>query len=369
MDARHLLKLLEEVARLPTAPFHEGAVMSYATDFCEARGIAVRRDRCGNLVLRAGPEDGRTSLALSAHMDHPGFEITDTSSALVKARWMGGIEPEYFPGARVRVFSTPPTTGVCVKTELHEERRRVETMYLDLDEEVREGDLGTWNVLEWDIEGPSVHTRAADDLVGCASVLATLAVLARDGNGLTAWGLLTRAEEVGFLGALGAMTTRVLPPGTPIVSVDCSKELSSARPGRGPVVRVGDENGVFDATLCRYLWEIAEDVHDRYPDFSWQRALMDGGTCEATPYGLFGHPATGVAIPIGNYHNRGEGRTLAAETVHLGDFFGAVTLLVEAARHYPERSETILDAWRDRLVAEARDGVRRLAGDGLAGEG
>jgi len=368
MDARRLLKLLEDTARRPTARFHEGEVMGFASDWAAACGVHTQRDRCGNLVLRAGPEDGRPSLAFTAHMDHPGFEITDTDSALVQARWMGALEPEYFPGAKVRVFSDPPTSGVCVRTEQESGRRRVETMFLDLEDEVRVGDLGMWNVLEWDIEGAVVHTRAADGLVGCAAVLATLAVIARDGGNTTAWGLLTRAQEVGFLGALGAMTTRALPPGVPVVSLDCSKERTSGRQGRGPVVRVGDRAGVFDSTLCRYLWEVAEGIGERYSDFAWQRALMDGGTCEATPYGLFGHPATGIAIPIGNPHNRGEEkRSLAAETVHLDDFFGAVTLMVEAARQAPDRYAGVMDAWRDHLVSEAREGVRRLANDGLSG--
>lgn len=369
MDARRLLALLEDTARLPTAPFHEGEVLTHATGWAEANGLHARRDRCGNLILRAGPEDGRSSLAFSAHMDHPGFEITDTDGALVQARWMGYLEPEFFPGAKVRVFSDPPTSGVCVRTEQERVRRRVETMFLDLEGDVRVGDLGMWSVLEFNVEGPIVHTRAADDLVGVAAVLAALAIVQQDGDDVTAWGLLTRAEEVGFLGALGAMTTRVLPPGTPVISLDCSQERPTGRLGRGPVIRVGDRSGVFDAALCRYLWETAEAIGEQYSDFAWQRALMDGGVCEATPYCLFGHPAAGIAIPLGHYHNRGEDqRSLAAETIHLGDFFGAVTLMVEATRHYPERGAAVMDAWRDRLVAEAREGVRRLASDGLAGD-
>ena len=368
MDAARLLSLLEQTARLPTAPYHEGEVIAHATDWCEARGIGVRRDPFGNLVLRAGPVGGPATLAFAAHMDHPGFEITDTSGPLVQARWMGGVEPEFFPGAKVWVFSEPPTMGVCVKTELQKERRRVDTMFLDLEGEVRVGDHGTWHVLEWDVEGPLVHTRAADDLVGCAAVLAALTALAADGR-VTAWGLLTRAEEVGFHGALGAMKAGALPEGTPIVSLECSKALPSARQGEGPVIRVGDRSGVFDAGLCRFLEETAKSIHERFDDFVWQRALMDGGTCESTPYGLFGHPTAGLAFPLGNYHNRADdGRRLAAENIHVGDFFGGVTLLVEAARRYPTHGANVLDDQRAAMLERAEAGMRRLANDGLAGD-
>ena len=75
-------------------------------------------------------------VVFAAHMDHPGFEISDVSGALTEAKWMGGVEPDYFPGAKVKVFSDPPTTGVCVKTELQAERRRVDKMFLDLEGEV-----------------------------------------------------------------------------------------------------------------------------------------------------------------------------------------------------------------------------------------
>ena len=370
MDAARLFELLEATARLPTAPFHEGEVIAHAEEWAAGAGLAARRDAYGNVVLDSVAGKAPT-VVFAAHMDHPGFEISDTSGALIEAKWMGGVEPDYFPGAKVKVFSDPPTTGVCVRTEQHAERRRVDKMFLDLEGDVKVGDSGSWNVPEWHLEGAMLHTRAADDLAGCAAVLGALTALAADG--VPASGLLTRAEEVGFVGALGAMRADSVPGGVPILAIEASKALGRVRQGDGPVIRVGDRNGVFDAALCRFLGDVAESIRERHADFIWQRALMDGGTCEATPYSLFGRPAAGIALPLGNYHNRHEdGRHLAAETIHVADFFGCVVLMVEAARRMADPKAggpgESLTSYRRSLVTRAREGLDRIEGDGLAGD-
>ena len=362
MDAARLLQLLEATARLPTAPFHEGEVIAHAEQWASQWGLVARRDTYGNLLLNT--MSGTTPVVVfAAHMDHPGFEISDTSGALIEAKWMGSVEPDYFPGAKVKVFSDPPTTGVCVRTEQHAERRRVNTMSLDLEDTVKVGDPGSWNVSEWHLEGAVVHTRAADNLAGCAAVLGTLTALAADG--VPACGLFTRAEAIGFAGALGAMRADTVPAGIPILAVEASKTVGRVRQGDGPVIRVGDDQGVFDAGLCRFLGDVAEAIRDRHPDFVWQRALMDGGTCEATAYSLFGRPSAGIALPLGNDHNRhSDGRHLAAETIHLGDFFGSVVLMVEAARRLADAEAAgpgeSLSSHRRTLVGQARTAIERL---------
>ena len=339
-------------------------MIAHCLGWAANNGLTVRRDSYGNVALDsvAGADP---VVVFAAHMDHPGFEISDVSGALVEAKWMGSVEPDYFPGAKVKVFSDPPTTGVCVKTEQFPERRRVDRMFLDLEGPVNVGDSGSWNVPEWHLEGALAHARAADGLAGCAAVLGAVTVLAAEG--VPSCGLLTRAEEVGSIGALGAMCA-----GTPILSIAASKTVGPVRQGDGPVVRVGDKGGVFDAALCRFLGDVATSIKDRHADFEWQRALMDGGTCEATAYSLFGRPSAGLALPLGNHHNRSDdGQRLTAETLHVGDFFGCVVLMVEAARRLadPEAAGPgeSLSAYRRNLVSQARAGLERLEGDPLLG--
>jgi hypothetical protein len=50
---------------------------------------------------------------------------------------------------------------------------------------------------------------------------------------------------------------------------------------------------------------------------------------------LWGYRATGLAIPLGNYHNMGAGDRLRPETVAVRDLATAVDLLESAARNVP----------------------------------
>jgi hypothetical protein len=67
-----------------------------------------------------------------------------------------------------------------------------------------------------------------------------------------------------------------------------------------------------------------------------QRQLMSGGMCEASAAVMLGYRATGLALPLGNYHNQGPESTLAPETIRATDFLTGVALLQEAARLLPE---------------------------------
>jgi endoglucanase len=80
---------------------------------------------------------------------------------------------------------------------------------------------------------------------------------------------------------------------------------------------------------------VAREEQKKDRDFSYQRRVMDGGTCEATPFQLKGYMAGGMAIPLRNYHNQ-SGKVIAPEGVHLRDVEGSVRLLVQTLRRIDE---------------------------------
>ena len=117
-------------------------------------------------------------------------------------------------------------------------------------------------------------------------------------------GLLTRAEEVGFVGAIAHFELdwrkHARRPIVPI-SLETSRTLPNALIGKGPVVRLGDRRTVFDPGYLHILSEVAaQELPGRH-----QRRVMDGGTCEATAAIAWGLPAIGISVPLGNYHNQG----------------------------------------------------------------
>ena len=70
----------------------------------------------------------------------------------------------------------------------------------------------------------------------------------------------------------------------------------------------------------------------------WPRRQMDGGTCEATVFQIFGHPSAALCVALGNYHNMGPRGRIAAETIRLSDLVGLARLLeamLRDDRHAP----------------------------------
>src|SRR5262249_14112773 len=116
-------------------------------------------------------------------------------------------------------------------------------------------------------------------------------------------GLLTRAEEVGFIGAIGhfelGWVQKALRP-VICVSLETSRALPGAEIGKGPVVRLGDRTTVFDSSSLKIFSDLAAKT---LPD-KHQKRVMDGGTCEATAATVYGLPCVGISIPLGNYHNQ-----------------------------------------------------------------
>src|SRR5437879_12415229 len=101
--------------------------------------------------------------------------------------------------------------------------------------------------------------------------------------------------------------------------------------GKGVILRVGDRTSVFNSDGMRFLHSVASGLKRKRRGFQFQRALMSGGTCEATAYQEFGFQTAAVCVALGNYHNCGERGRIAAEFVSCADACGMDDLLVEAA--------------------------------------
>jgi endoglucanase len=330
MSRSELFHLLERLLPLPTAPFHERFVSAFIQYELRKAGLDFTIDEYGNIVAGYG---GEPALACVAHMDHPGFEIVQTSDRTAEASWFGGVDAKYFSGARVVIYDhdsgADRARGVVTKITKNAQGR-VEKMVLHAQGSVAQGDFGTWDLVPFRKQKEWIHTKGADDLVGCAVILTLLKELKKRGrrNGLRA--VFTRAEEVGFIGTLGMIRSGALPRSTKIISVETSKALPGVVLSGGPVIRLGDRGGMFDNRMVLFMDGVARDLQKKERRFGFQRRVMDGGTCEATPYQINGYIAGGIAIPLHNYHNQGRTK-IGAEAVHLRDVEGAVRLLVEMA--------------------------------------
>jgi len=190
-----------------------------------------------------------------------------------------------------------------------------------------------------------------DDLLGAAAILAVLDEIARSRPSTCVWGLFTRAEEEGFLGAFEAIRLGTVPKDADVLSLECSKALPHAPQGGGVIVRVGDRMSIFDPGLTAALEAAATDVKH-------QRRLMDGGACEATAFCAAGYRASGVAVPLGGYHNASDGAPgIVPETVMVDDYLAEVQLLTSLA-HNPDLLQPQGEpAWFASRAAKAKEAL------------
>ena len=319
------------MTHLPTASGLEGAVIGWARSWARRRAdLLLSEDSGGNLLITQKGRHNRDPVLAVAHMDHPAFVVTDVSGRSATFEFRGGVRPEYFDRARVEFATGPGSHGRVTSYDPTTRRGILEAT----GPTPRAGDIARWRLPSRKREG-RLFAPACDDLAGCAAALAALD-RARRRPDLRHFGvLLTRAEEMGFLGAIHAAKTGGIPAQARILSIETSRSSSDAPIGGGPVIRVGDAASVFDHDLTNRVSRAVAGSGLRH-----QRKLMSGGVCEATAFGAYGYQTTGLCLPLGNYHNMGDleeveaGRGQARpmpEEVSLADFHGLVDLLLVAA--------------------------------------
>jgi endoglucanase len=293
MDTAHLLDLARSILAQPTAPFHEDAVRAeICQQLAQCPHVTTEIDSFGNVIARYSRGDHTPRYAFAAHMDHPGF---------VGGEFLGGVPQEYLD-------RKPPTRDF--------------------------GAFAMWDLPAFRFEHSRIYSRACDDLIGCVAIVAMFQELERTGAEGACYGLFTRAEEVGFVGAIQLAKSGRLPRDVTIVSLETSSERGGpGRMGAGVIVRVGDRTAIFDDAATATLTQLAK-LHG----IPFQRCLMSGGTCEATAYQLYGYRSTGLCVALGNYHNCGPDTTIDAEFVSVADVDGLVKLCVAAASA-PEASD------------------------------
>jgi len=351
-------RILSDLLATPTAPFAEHLVLERIERFCDRReGVTAKRDAVGNLLVhvRRGKRKIARPVAITAHLDHPGF-VADamTGKKRLRAFWRGGVPKEYFVGGKVRFYvdgKWVKGTIRSIKTVKLLGRERVDTVAVDVPGEIPSGSIGMWDFPDPTIRNDRIYARGCDDLAGAGAMLAAIDVLVRRKYACDAYFLFTRAEEVGFVGAIAACRLRTIPKKCYVVAMETSSELPNAQMGDGPILRVGDRASTFTPEVTAHCHRVARELAATDKRFKYQRKLMDGGTCESSAYRTLGYDATGLCIALGNYHNvNAKRKKLGPEYVHLEDFDNVVKWFVELARApyaFTGRDETLTEQIAD----------------------
>jgi endoglucanase len=311
MEPASLLPLLRSILAQPTAPFHEDAVRAEITmQLAQLPRVTLEQDDFGNVIACYHGCSDHQEYAFAAHMDHPGF---------VGDEFLGGVPEANRANGRTRDF----------------------------------GAFAMWDLPTCEVRDGLVHSRACDDLIGCAAIVALFQELEQRDAEATVYGLFTRAEEVGFVGAIQLARSGRVPKDLTIVSLETSSmSAPGCAMGAGPIIRVGDRTSIFDDAATATFVQLATAAK-----LPFQRCLMSGGTCEATAYQLYGYRTAALCVALGNYHNCAPAEQIAAEYVSLADTAGMVELMRLAAMN--EQPADPHRALRERLEAGAEK-YRRL---------
>jgi putative aminopeptidase FrvX len=286
MESSHLLETARSLLAQPTAPFHEDRVRAEIhLQLAQLPHVSIEQDEFGNIIAGYHRGEAPPRYAFAAHMDHPAYVGSD---------FLGGVPEAYRK-------KEPPTRDF--------------------------GAFAMWDLPAFEVREDRIYSRACDDLIGCAAIIAMFQELERTGAEASCSGLFTRAEEVGFVGAIQLAKTHRIRREVTIVSLEASSERGGpVKMGDGVIIRVGDRTSIFDSAATALLTGLARDL-----GIPHQRALMQGGTCEATAYQLYGYRTTGLCVALGNYHNCGPEETIASEYVAIRDVLGMAQLCVAAA--------------------------------------
>jgi putative aminopeptidase FrvX len=367
------LRILHEMLSIPTAPFAEHKVLAHVERFCAARkGVSTSRDRFGNLLarLQVGGRKMARPVCITAHLDHPGFVVDRmVGENRLRAFWRGGVPKEYFVDASVRFdMGNRWLKGriESIKTVKRDGVERVDTALMEVREKIPSGTIGMWDFPNPAIRGSKIYARACDDLAGASAMLCAIDILSRERKPCDAYFLFTRAEEVGFVGAIAAANAGTIPKKCFVVAMETSSERPFAKIGDGPILRVGDKASTFTHAVTAHCHQVAKDLAKSDKKFTFQRKLMDGGTCESSAYCTLGYDATGICVALGNYHNVDSKRKkLGPEYIDLDDFAGVVKWFVALARSqraYTGRDEALVEqmAKLEQRYAKLLDGTREL---------
>jgi putative aminopeptidase FrvX len=374
MRTRHEKYLLELTA-LPTAAGQEQAVTAWVQRWARRRKtVQLSSDRFGNLLLKRTGARSRKPIYFTAHMDHPAFVVLEQPGPRsLLAEFRGGVHDPYFPSSRVRLrlseHDSRPGRVLRLIPAPKPGKDKPALIELTKPAVAEPGDIITWHLPKPRITRGRLRAPACDDLAGVAAAIAAFEQLNKihpkqtspgSPNPLDIRVLLTRAEEVGFIGAIAACKSGIIPKSARLIALETSKSFPDSPIGAGPIVRVGDRTTSFDPNLTYQVSQLAQNLQQQDPSFNWQRKLMPGGTCEATAFQTLGFTATCLCLPLGNYHNMNENTaSIDSEVISLSDYHGLIRLLIQVGHSLDRRSTSPpLKDRLERLFAQRHSLIR-----------
>lgn len=354
-------KWLTEITTIPTAAGQEERVVAWIKNWSQKQqDISLKEDRFGNIVLSQKRKSSKKPIFITAHLDHPAFVVRKQIDEYhLEMEFRGGVQDPYFVGSQVEVFDNQDNGYIGTIQTLNAKAKPFKRVVVRLKKSIAgiliPGDIARWNLKPSVIKAGLLHAPACDDLAGVAAAISALNKIKKI-PGLGHVGvLLTRAEEIGFVGAIAAAKYRTIPKKSRLLCLETSRSFPESPIGAGPILRVGDKTSVFGPELTNAI----SNIMAAQKNFIWQRKLMPGGTCESTAFCSYGYVSTCLCLALGNYHNmkdidgvskKKKLAKVAAEIISVSDYHGLIKMITIVCRDLDKtRKSTLHNSLENRL--------------------
>lgn len=319
--------LIQKLTQTPGPSGYESVIREVIRSEITGNTNDIQTDALGNLIVRVGkktPEGMRIMVA--AHMDEIGIIASHVEkNGIVRFGSIGAVLPRYLPGSRVLFLNGARGVINNEKPEDPLKPQPIGKFFIDLgaasDEDcsVKIGDLAVFDREFLDL-GQRIVCKALDNRAACAIAIETIKQIRKTPNELIF--VFSVQEEVGYRGAQTAAFGIEADLGFSLdvtaVGHDAKHDRQCAL-GKGPAIKVRDENFISDQKVVNWMVEGARKINTPY-----QLEVVDTGTTGArvmqtTRMGML---SGGVSLPCRYVHS-------PSEMIDMNDCENLVKLLVE----------------------------------------
>jgi putative aminopeptidase FrvX len=352
-------KMLKELTEASGVSGYEAEIRRVITLHLETIG-EISHDKLGSIVCKKAGDNAGPKVMVAAHMDECGFMVQRiTKEGFIKFAPLGGWWDHVLLAQRVRIHTVKgDIIGVIGAKPPHilteEERKKLvekKDMYIDIGATsqgeveaagVRVGDpivpVSEFTVLTG---GRAYLAKAADDRIGCATVIAAMQRLAKESHPNTVYGVATAQEEVGLRG--GRTSVDVVNPDVAFViesgiATDVpGVEDSWGKLAGGPEIGISQPGMITNLKLRDLVIEIAKqrDIPIQIVAQTQGRGGTDADVIHLYKSGV---PAIVIAPPCRHIHSH-------TAIFHRDDFDRTVELLAGVIKELNSEVVAGLTAW------------------------
>jgi putative aminopeptidase FrvX len=310
-------------------------------------------DNLGSLICEANGTSKEPRVMLAAHMDQIGFMVKSiTEGGAIRFNTLGGWPTQQMIGHRVNIETTggkvPGTIGGSPEhPQTEEERRKIiehRDMYIDIgatsEKDVEEAGVRVGDpvipVSEFSILGiprKTYMSKAFDDRIGCAAVVAALNSLKSD-HPNRLFGVATVQEEVGVRGA-STSAEAVNPDAAIVLDVSTTTDTPGGQPdtqggkiGAGPALLNYDPRMIPNLKFRDLTIETATKLKIPFQVYSMEFGGYDGSAIHLHRTGV---PTVVIGIPCRHAHSHNS-------IVSRADYDNAVKLTVSLVRKLDKKT-------------------------------